>query len=77
SAIVSIFMNLNFLFAAGWLSPSTLSMNWIMPVLGLIILLGYGSKQLGLDALIGSVNYPLYRIFVDWVGFDKSMKPVK
>ena len=77
TSIVSIFMNLNFLFAAGWISPSTFSMNWIMPVLGLILILGYGSKQLGLDALIGSVNYPLYRIFVDWFGFDKSMKPVK
>ncbi len=77
AAIVSIFMNLNFFFAAGWLGASTLSINWIMPVLGFIILLGYGSKQLGLDALIGSINYPLYRIFVDWFGFDKSMKTTK
>lgn len=77
SAIGSIFMNLNFFFAAGWLSPSTSSINWMMAGLGFILLLGYGSKQLGLDALIGKINYPLYRIFVDWFGFDKSMKAVK
>ncbi len=77
AAIGSIFMNLNFFFAAGWLGPSTSSINWIMAGLGFILLLGYGSKQLGLDALIGSINYPLYRIFVDWFGFDKSMKIAK
>ncbi|MBY9001052.1 MAG: DoxX family protein [Candidatus Heimdallarchaeota archaeon] len=77
SAIASIFMNLNFFFAAAHLSPSTSSINWMMAGLGFVLLLGYGSKTVGLDSLIGSINYPLYRIFVDWFGFDKSMKAVK
>ena len=74
SAIVSIFLNLSFFFAAAWISPSTQSLNWIMAALGFIILLSPGIKNLSLDLLI--VNYvpKLRRPLIDWFGFEKLNK---
>ena len=71
SAIASIFLNVNFIFAAGWLSPSTMSVNWIMAVIGLILLLSPGVKTLSVDKYVANRMPKLRRFFIDWFGFEK------
>jgi len=72
SAIVSFFLNLNFYFAAAWISPSTQSINWVLMILGLIILLSPGVKSLSVDLFISERWPKLRRFLVDWFGFGKS-----
>jgi thiosulfate dehydrogenase [quinone] large subunit len=74
SAIVGIFFNFLFFFAAGWLGPSTLSINWIMWAIQILFILSPGVKKLGLDGLLAR-EYPfLRRWLVDWFGFEKDLK---
>ncbi|MCE7749026.1 MAG: DoxX family membrane protein [Candidatus Heimdallarchaeota archaeon] len=72
SAIVSVFLNINFLFAAGWLSPSTLSVNWILALLGMIVILSPGAKTLSIDKLVVDRIPRLRRFLIDWFGFEKK-----
>jgi len=70
SAIVSIFLNLNFFFAAAWISPSIQSINWIMAALGFIILLSPGVKNLSIDLLVATKVPKLRRLLIDWFGLE-------
>ena len=73
SAIVGIFFNFLFFFAAGWLGPSTISINWIMWAIQIIFILSPGVKKLGFDGLLIK-QYPfLRRWLVDWFGFEKEL----
>ena len=74
SSIISIFMSLNFLFAAGWLSESTMSVNWILAVLALILLLSPGAKTLSIDKLVANRFPKLNRFLIDWFGFQKLLQ---
>ncbi|MEM5874890.1 MAG: DoxX family protein [Candidatus Aenigmatarchaeota archaeon] len=48
----AVFMNINFYFAAGWLSISTAMLNFLMIAIQIILILSLGSKTLSLDYLI-------------------------
>ncbi len=74
SAIVSIFMNINFIFAAGWLGASTMSVNWIMAVIGLILILSPGVKTLSVDKFVANKVPVLRRFLIDWFGFEKLVE---
>ena len=67
-------MSLNFLFAAGWLSESTMSVNWILAVLALIMLLSPGAKTLSIDKLVANRFPKLNRFLIDWFGFQKLLQ---
>ncbi len=73
AAVAGVFMNLLFYFAAGWLSASTHSINWIMTILTLALIVSTGSKALSGDLFIAQkFNKPwLYRLLVDWFNVDK------
>ena len=71
-AIASIFMNLNYYFAAAHLSSSTQSLNWIMAALGIIILLSPGIKNLSIDQIVAEKIPRLRRFLIDWFGFAKE-----
>lgn len=71
SALVSVFLNLNFYFAAGWISPAIKTVNWIMMILALILVLSPGSKSLSIDRLLADKFPPLQRLLIDWFGFSK------
>ncbi len=79
AAIASVFMNLLFYFAAGWLSPSTQSLNWIMAIFGLVILISTGSKALSVDLFVAEkLDKPwLYRLLVDWFNIDSWLNKNK
>ncbi len=72
SAIASIFLNLNFYFAAAWISASTQSVNWIMMTLGFIILLSPGVKSLSVDLFVSEKIPKLRRFLIDWFSFEKK-----
>ena len=72
SALIGVFLNLNFYFAASWLSASTQSINWIMAAISLIFILSPGVKNLGIDMLIVDKVPKLRRFLIDWFGFDKE-----
>ena len=72
SVIVSIFMNLNYYFASAWLGASTLSLNWMMMVIGFIVLLSPGIKNLSIDQIVAEKIPRLRRFLIDWFGFTKE-----
>ncbi|MCG3216136.1 MAG: DoxX family protein [Candidatus Heimdallarchaeota archaeon] len=72
SAIVSIFMSLNYYFASAWLGASTQSLNWIMAAIGFIILLSPGIKSLSVDWLLAEKFPKTKRLLIDWFGFIKE-----
>ncbi|NPD90352.1 MAG: DoxX family membrane protein [Asgard group archaeon] len=73
AALAGVFMNLLFYFAAGWLSASTQSINWIMAILTLVLLISTGSKALSVDLFVAKkLEKPwLHRLLVDWFNIDK------
>jgi uncharacterized membrane protein YphA (DoxX/SURF4 family) len=73
AAIAGVFMNLLFYFAAGWLSASTHSLNWIMTILTLVLIISTGAKALSIDLWLAQwIDKPwAYRLFVDWFNIDK------
>ena len=73
SALVGIFFNFLFFFAAGWLSPSTISINWIMWAISIILILSPGAKKLSIDGLLSNWKPFLKRWLVDWFGFEKEL----
>lgn len=74
AALGSVFLNFVFFFAAGHLSESTFSVNWIMIALGFILMFSTGSKHLSLDQLIAHHLPWSNRILIDWFGFEKLKK---
>ncbi len=73
SALVGIFFNFLFFFAAGWLGASTISINWILWAIQIIFILSPGVKKLGVDGWIAK-EYPFFRrLLVDWFGFEKEL----
>ncbi|MHA1219249.1 MAG: DoxX family protein [Candidatus Heimdallarchaeaceae archaeon] len=73
SAIVGIFFNFLFFFAAGWSSPSTASVNWILWALSIILILSPGAKKLSVDGFISNWKPFMRRWLVDWFGFEKEL----
>lgn len=54
-AVISIFMNLNYYLAAGWLTSSDAVLNLIMMALGAIILLSREAKSFSLDERLSAM----------------------
>ena len=54
-AVMSIVMNLNYYFAAGWITSSDAVLNLLMTALGVIILLSRGAKNFSLDERLSTL----------------------
>jgi len=54
-AVMSIVMNINYYFAAGWITSSDAVLNLLMTALGVIILLSRGAKNFSLDERLSTL----------------------